>query len=370
MALTDRLKDWRNRLLSSPKFQSRAAAFPLTRPIARRNAAALFNLCAGFVYSQVLLACTRLDIFPLLQKQPLTLEGISAHTGLPAEGTERLVRAAVALDLLEPRSGARFGLGPQGAALMGNPSVLAMIRHHGAFYLDLADPVELLKGRTRETRLARFWGYAGSDAPEKDTADGAAPYSELMAETQTLIAREILSAYDISQHRHVMDVGGGSGAFLIAAAAAAPDLKLTLCDLPAVAELARARFSEAGLAGRAEAVGRDAFRETLPEGADLITLIRILHDHDDEAVRTLLQKVRTALAPGGKLLIAEPMADTAGAKAMGDAYFGLYLWTMGSGRPRRAEEIEAMLAEAGFSNTRQIATRQPLLTRMILAGQA
>ena len=40
--------------------------FPLTRPIARRRARELFDLCAGFVYSQVLLACVRLRLFEIL----------------------------------------------------------------------------------------------------------------------------------------------------------------------------------------------------------------------------------------------------------------------------------------------------------------
>ena len=50
----DRLRDWRNRTVARPGFQRWAAAFPLTRPTARRHAGELFDLVAGFVYSQVL----------------------------------------------------------------------------------------------------------------------------------------------------------------------------------------------------------------------------------------------------------------------------------------------------------------------------
>lgn len=38
-----------DRLLASPAFQRRAAAFPLTRPMARRRAREVFDLVAGFV---------------------------------------------------------------------------------------------------------------------------------------------------------------------------------------------------------------------------------------------------------------------------------------------------------------------------------
>ena len=51
---------WRSR--SSERRKSRVA----TSPIAERNARALFDLCAGFVYSQILFACVQLDLFRLL----------------------------------------------------------------------------------------------------------------------------------------------------------------------------------------------------------------------------------------------------------------------------------------------------------------
>ena len=69
----------RDRLLASPGFQRTAAAFPLTRPIARRRARALFDLCAGFVYSQVLLACVRLRLFDILAEGPQTVAALSVR---------------------------------------------------------------------------------------------------------------------------------------------------------------------------------------------------------------------------------------------------------------------------------------------------
>jgi demethylspheroidene O-methyltransferase len=69
--------------------------------------------------------------------------------------------------------------------------------------------------------------------------------------------------------------------------------------------------------------------------------VRVVHDHDDERVLALLRAVRAALPPGGTLLLAEPMAGTPGAQAMGDAYFGFYLLAMGSGRPRTPQRLGA-----------------------------
>lgn len=361
----DRCRSGRDRLLASPRFQRLAAAFPLTRPIARRRARALFDLCAGFVYSQVLLACVQLRLFELLLDGPLTAAALSQRLSMPQDGLERLLGAAVALRLLERRRGGRFGLGPLGAALADNPGVAAMIAHHPLLYADLQDPVALLRGEAGETRLARYWGYAGAASPAGLPAEAVAGYSRLMALSQPMVAHEVLQAYPLQGHRRLLDVGGGEGAFLTAVAARAPHLELVLFDLPAVAERARAAFTAAQLP--ATAVAGDFFRDSLPAGADLISLVRILHDHDDDAAAALLRRVADALPPDGTVLIAEPVAGAPGAEPMGDAYFGLYLLAMGRGRPRRFAETAALLRGAGFSAPRLLPTRTPLIGSVIVA---
>ena len=88
----DRWLAWRDRLLASPLFQRRAAAFALTRAVARRHARELFDLVAGFVYSQVLLACVRLHLFDILAEGPQPLAPLAVRIGLPAEAAQRLTR--------------------------------------------------------------------------------------------------------------------------------------------------------------------------------------------------------------------------------------------------------------------------------------
>ncbi|WP_306770453.1 methyltransferase, partial [Escherichia coli] len=114
-------------------------------------------------------------------------------------------------------------------------------------------------------------------------------------------------------------MGRCAGAFACAAAQAAPQLEGQVFDLPAVAARAAQRFGQAGLAARCQAFGGDFFQDELPAGADLVTLLRVVHDHDDARVLRLLGAVRRALVPGGALLLAEPLADTPGAERMGHA---------------------------------------------------
>ncbi len=356
----------RDRLVSDPAFRRWAARFPLTRLVARRRTAALFDLCAGFVYAQILHACLELRLFEVLAGGPVALPELATRLGLPLEAAGRLVDAAVALRLAERRRGL-VALGSLGAALIDNPGVAAMVAHHGMLYADLADPVALLRGRAGPTQLQAFWAYARSAAPAEASGAAVGAYSALMAASQPLVAGEILDAYPVGRHRCLLDLGGGEGVFLQAAAARAPDLRLVLFDLPAVAGRAEARFAKAGLAHRASAVGGSFLDDALPGGADLISLVRVVHDHDDDAVRRLLRAVRAALPAHGTLLLAEPMAATRGAERMGDAYFGFYLLAMGSGRPRSVAVLTGLLHEAGFASVRALRTSTPLLTSVLVA---
>jgi len=370
MSWSDRLLAVRDRWLSNPRFQRWAAAFPLTRPTARRRARALFDVCAGFVYSQILFACVRLKLFELLAAEPLSAANIAVRLNLPLDSTSRLLDAAESLRLVERRGADRFGLGDLGAALVGNPAVGAMIEHHSLLYADLSDPVGLLRGNGRQTELAKYWAYATSDRPASLAGAQTAEYTALMASSHPLVAGEILNAFPLAKHQCLLDVGGGDGTFLVEASQHAPNLNLILFDLPPVAERAAKRFESLGLAARARTVGGDFRNDALPVGADVISLVRVVHDHDDATVATLLRAAYRALPPKGVLLLAEPMMETPGAEPVGSAYFGFYLLAMGSGKPRSPAELRQMLLGAGFASTQLLHTHQPLQTRLIVARKA
>jgi demethylspheroidene O-methyltransferase len=286
---------------------------------------------------------------------------------LSIDATERLMAAAVSLRLVTKRSGDRFALGSLGAPLVGNKALEAMIEHNALLYTDLNDPVALLRGVAGETELSAYWAYAGADQPAAVRPERVADYSTLMSVSQPLVSAEILDAYQLGRHRCLLDVGGGEGTFLSAAAARFPDLRLMLFDLPSVAARAKERFRATGLGDRATAIGGSFLTDPLPLGADVISLVRVVHDHDDTSVLTLLRAIRHALPDDGVLLLAEPMAETAGAEPMGDAYFGFYLLAMGRGKPRSQKKLADMLRNAGFSRLQVAATRMPLQTGLIVA---
>jgi demethylspheroidene O-methyltransferase len=360
----------RNSLLSSTRFQRWAGAFPFTRRIAAQNAGAVFNIVAGFVYSQILLALVQLRVFDLLKAGPVSRFTLAEVLGLSKEAADTLFDGACALRLLEVRPGNRIGLGWHGAPLVENTPVLCMIEHHATLYADLRDPVALLKRRSFDTAMAQYWPY--TDAHHDDSNDARLQrqieaYSKLMAASHPFVANEVLDAISFDSVKRVLDVGGGEGEFVLRLAKHSAHLELATFDLPGVAARARARFHAEGLSHRATAVGGSFFEDALPHGFDLITLNRVLHDHDDEHAMKLLRAIRKAVPSGGSLLLSEPMADTPGAKAMGHAYFGMYLWAMGRGRSRSAQTIIQMLNDAGFTDVKEIATRIPLQARILRA---
>jgi demethylspheroidene O-methyltransferase len=366
-----RWQAWRDRTLSSPEFQRRAARSWWMRPIARQRARGLFDLVAGFVYSQVLLACVRLSLFDLLAQGPLSAAELAQRLDVPADGIDRLLAAACALDLLEHRTGGgqtlRYGLGKLGAPMVGNEAISALVEHHAVLYADLQDPVALLRGSGAPPALSRYWAYATAAAPGQLKPEQVNDYSALMSASQPLVAQEVLDSYDFGRHQALLDVGGGQGRFLRAVARRHGGLRLMLFDLPGVVPVAQAAFEADGIGSRAAVHGGDFTRDPLPSGADVASLVRVIYDHPDERALAILRAVHRALPPGGTLVLAEPMAGAPGAPRMGDAYFGFYLLAMQGGRSRTAAELQVLLEAAGFEQVHERPTPIPLQVGVLVA---
>ncbi|MEO1612975.1 MAG: methyltransferase, partial [Pseudomonadota bacterium] len=294
---------FRNRLAGSPEFQAQAQRWPIAKHMAKKDGERLFDLIAGFTYTQTLYALTERGALQALAERDLALPALARIMELPEERARLLANGGVGLGLME-QVGSDYGLSRLGAAFLGAPGLTDLVLHHRELYADLSDPIAILRGEA-DTRLSKYWPYVfGAGAVEDPEA--AARYSNLMANSQAMVAADTLAAVSLAGVEHLMDVGGGDGAFAAKVGEVYPEMRLTACDLPPVAERARARFAREGLADRADAVGAD-FRSEIPAaGADAISLIRVLYDHEDATVRDLLRRVFEALPPGGRLLGSEP----------------------------------------------------------------
>ena len=366
----DAWRGWLQRIYASERLYRWSLANPFTRRITRRRTRQLFDLMAGFVHSQVLLACVRLQIFELLRQAPATPAELAQRTGVPLAELQRLLLSARSLGLLEHRSAGRLGLGPLGVPLTTHPGIAQMVEHNQLLYQDLLDPLAFLQ-QGRAGDMAAYWPYAhggGAAVQAPEVNPQVQRYSALMAESQGFLVHEILTSYFFDEHRCVLDVGAGQGRFVTALAAHAPHLQLKMFDLPPVLAQARERVDAAGLGARVQLHPGSFLQDPLPTGADLITLVRVAHDHPDAVVRQIFQKAHAALPPGGVLLVAEPMAQSADAPAadQADAYYHFYLMAMGAGRLRTPQEIEALMREAGFTAIEQVPNAMPIHGQLVL----
>ena len=362
------LRRWVNNLAASRSFQAWAARMPILRRIARNEGKALFDLVAGFVNSQTVMALVELRVLHVLQNGAQSVQAMGLRCDIPAERMQILLQAGAGLGLLRRRPDGQFDLALRGASMLGVPGLDGMVRHHRALYADLADPVAFLRGG-QQTELARFWPYVFGAAGAVDPQI-TATYSGLMADSQGLVAEDTLRMVDLRGVTRLLDVGGGTGAFLTAVGAAHPGLQLELFDLPVVVTGAAARFAAAGLTART-IIHPGSFRDDpLPRGADAISLIRVLYDHSDSTVAQLLSDVLDTLPPGGRLIVSEPMSGGTKPDRATDVYFSLYTLAMQTGRTRSGAEIAALLAAAGYVNICIHWGFRPFVTSVVTASRA
>lgn len=335
------------------------------RRFAARDGAAMFDLVQGFVQSQVLMVLVRLDIPAGLGDGPRSVAALAHKHEMPEPRMAVLLQAGAAMGLLRRHRDGRYGLARKGAALLGVPGLQAMIRHHDVLYRDLANPVAFFRDGSN-TELARFWPYVfgtGTGIPAED----ARIYTDLMARSQELVAADTLDAVSLSDSSCLLDVGGGSGVFLEAAAKAAPDLRLMLFDLPNVVSEVPARLAPMADTGRLTVTAGSFKSDDLPRGADAVSLIRVLYDHADDTVCDILAKAFDALPPGGRLIVSEPMSGGQKPDHATDVYFAVYTLAMQTGCTRSATRIAALCEQAGFGQIRIHPTRRSYVTQVLTA---
>ena len=356
----DRTYERISRWMMTPSGYQWALSNPLTRWVVKKRTQRVFELMAGFVHSQVVLACVRLHIFEILQRSPETLEDLAKHTQIPIASLQRLLQSAVALKLLRRLQADLYAIGPLGAPIAAHPGIQAMVEHNNLLYRDMLEPVEFLR-ETGRGSMAQYWPYSQTGVYKNDAAQDsyAERYSHLMASSQNFVVEELLRSYAFGGHKGVLDVGSGKGQFVASLAARESHLTFTVFDLPSVLPFARQHHVSLGVAQRVTYAPGSFFDDALPKGADLITLIR-----------TILSKVFDALPLGGTFILAEPMAHSDSAESASDAYFHFYLLAMGAGRLRTSRELSALLSEAGFTHIELLHNAMPIHTRILVAKKS
>jgi hypothetical protein len=157
-------------------------------------------------------------------------------------------------------------------------------------------------------------------------------------------------------------VGGGNGALLLPVLERHPTMRVTVFDLPHVADAARSRIAAAGLSERCEAVGGDAF-VAVPTGADAYVLKGVIHDWEDKEAAAILRTCRAAMSNGSKLLLIERILpeqiDPDDVLTQAKFIHDINMLINPGGRERTEAEFHALLAQAGLRLVRVIPMPSP-----------
>ncbi len=202
----------------------------------------------------------------------------------------------------------------------------------------------------------------GFPAPSVRNDEYAATFIAAMDHSARGRVRAFVQALGVNGARRMLDLGGGSGAYSIAFAKAAPELHCEIVDLPEVVEIAQQHIVNAGLSDRISVRPGDMLTVELPaQGYDLVLLSSICHMFSPEENRALIARARAALAPKGRLAIADFIVDPDKASPRSAALFALNMLVATRGGATYSEpEYGAWLNAAGFGEVTRIRIPGPI----------
>ncbi|MCB9453348.1 MAG: methyltransferase [Anaerolineaceae bacterium] len=304
----------------------------------------------SFALARAMMAALELNIFPLLAESPRQRSELIRQAGLADSPiTHGFLDILIASELLAEKDG-KITLLPLGQSVLPSyESMQSWSREMDLYYRSLDDLPQVLKtGDFTSTSLTQYWAYKGTTNRAAIQSSAVSDYSAVMAGSQNQLSQVILDTYDFSAMKHVIDFGGGYGHLGMALARRHPHLKVTVADLPAVCEGAKARIADAGLAVQVDCLPIDFLKDTLPNGvADAILFSRVLHDWGGDEAAVLLERTRVCLNGSGVALIIEPMPDGGTAPDPSSAITNLMLTLMG-GKRRSVQEMMRFLEKAGY----------------------
>jgi SAM-dependent methyltransferase len=313
----------------------------------RPSSESIFRIAQGFMAAKYLFAANELGVFTGIPDGGCTLAELAAATGVPPRTLRMVVDALAALGLLR-------GEGVEPARR----------------YAHTPESREYLSRRTPSdiSAFVRFWdrlsyrgwvGFANAVRAGKVGIGGVAPTPEEMeilfegVESVTFVgARALVEAYDFSQHRRLLDLGGGTGSFVEVCASRHPHLRGTLFDI--APEMARKRFAGKGLAERFAVVEGDFFVDPIPEGHDVLLLSSIMHYYQPEQDLLVLRRARQACAPGTRLLLVDYWLDPTRTRPLFNALMAGEFLVVDGGDSYSVEQAQGWLAETGWRYESQL----------------
>jgi len=304
----------------------------------------LEGLSAACQTSVVVFAANQLGILSELCHGPATPSALAARLRLGVHGTTAVCDALVSLGLLH-RAGDAVELAPDLVSLLdpASPESLSAIFDHHWHILQ---------------RWVHLDGVVRTGEPLPRQPQDSSQLRAFILGMADLARREAALLWDVadlSTHRHLVDVGGGPGELALAALERWPHLEASILDRPEVLEIAREYSAPRRVGGRLGFVPGDALEGAIP-ACDAALVSAVFHAYGPEDVALIGRHVAAGLGPGGLLIVREFMWDDAthsGPAAAGLFAVNMLIGTRG-GRCYAAEELQGLLAPAGFGGWRAV----------------
>ena len=321
----------------------------------------LFQLALGYMPAVSLNVIVKLGIPDLLAAGPLSVQQLSQKTGINEDRLYRVMRALSTVGVFRETDRRSFA----------HTSVSELLRKdHPVSQHDMvnwiADPfhfhtyANLMRTlKTGESAMEVAAGKPIFDFFRDDLEEGQVFNAAMVNFTQTCIGA-ILEAYDFSNIRTLIDVGGGYGSVVAAILARHPGMRGILYDLEHVVAGAPPALAAAGVTGRCE-IRAGNFFEAVPTGGDAYIMKHIIHDWDDDKATTILNNIKKAFQnkAGGKVILLEAVVAEPGEPDLAK-WIDLEMMAGPGGRERTRDEFQRLFEKAGFRLNRIVPTKSPL----------
>ena len=324
----------------------------------RVNTVRLQNLSYGHKQSAALRAAVEVGLFTCISQGASSIPDIANAAGISALNAERLAVACTSLGLVE-KEGEEYRNAPDVERFLVKEKMTYIgpwILFNGWDFERWKDLAEIMKSDDPPKVLGLYESLDDEMARVYHDATYTVGLGAGM-----LFARDV----DLSNRSRILDLGGGSGAYCIAAVQKYPHLRATVMDFEPVCKIAQGFISQWGMEDKISTKPGDFTSDALPFGADVMIMASNLPQYNEEVLGRVLKKAYEALAPGGEYHVCGETLDNDKCGPVGPALWGLHEALFGSeGRAHSEEEVIGYLERAGFVDAQVHAFVPGSLTRI------
>jgi SAM-dependent methyltransferase len=299
----------------------------------------LFKVASGFMAAKHLFAAAELELFAALAQGHASIEEIAARIGIPVRTARVCADAMVALGFVV-REGEHYRNGDVADAFLSGQGS-ADLRPLLCFWDRISYPNWAKLADALRTSVA-----ARTELTEEQGEIYSAGVEAITAGT----AKALVDTYDFSVHSRILDVGGGTGSFLVAALDRHPALSGTLVEIEPTLSVAHERIAAGPHADRIEVIGADALVDPLPDGHDALLVVNLAHLFSPEHNRQLFRRLRQVAQPEARLLLVDFWTDPSHTDPPFAALMaGEFLLFSDEGDVYSEAEVREWLADSGWT---------------------